>query len=51
MILISDRFSVLWQIGLDAIAQHRREEACCQTVIATKRANVTDVPEIGRAHV
>ncbi|MBD2727242.1 hypothetical protein H6G96_13115 [Nostoc sp. FACHB-892] len=46
MILISDRFSVLWQIGLDAIAQHRREEACCQTVIATKRANVTDVPDV-----
>jgi hypothetical protein len=44
-ILISDRFSVLWQIGVDAIAQHRREEACCQTVIATKRANVTDIPD------
>ncbi|MCC5649443.1 hypothetical protein LC609_06225 [Nostoc sp. XA013] len=29
----------------DAIAQHRREAGCCQTVIATKRGNVTYLPD------
>jgi hypothetical protein len=29
----------------DAIAQHRREAVCYQTVIATKQGNVTDVPD------
>ncbi|WP_375503782.1 hypothetical protein [uncultured Nostoc sp.] len=38
-----DRFTVT--IGVDAIAQSRREGACDQAIIAIKQGNVIDLPE------